>query len=606
MSREPSSHNSAEAEAACFLKEETAFRLGSLLTESAHPKTLKLGETASVDTAEAIRLLQSVDEDIPPAARRMFESPEFTGLTDAFLTAMRNRKKLFFTGCGSTGRLSILLETAWRSFWRKLKQLHPALTDTPLDLENHAFSVMAGGDFALIKAVEGFEDYPAFGRFQLKELGIEKDDVVVAITEGGETPFVIGTAWEGVAAGAHVFFVFNNPASLLKEHVVRSDEVLEDPRITSIDLSTGPMAVTGSTRMQATTIELLFAGAALESALTSFLKPHLPADLLSECGCIQRNAVDYPPLFEQLLHELETGPAVDNLAAFTDFETELYRKKGLVTYAVDSLLLDVLTDTTERSPTFMLPPFRAKDDTTNAPPSWAFVKNPFRSSTEAWNHMLQRDPRGLAWGKEVYSQLNAPCALQEQPPRLGKDSILQFRIGNENDPSRTSAVASAIICIARDAEELKRLQGNLNREGFTKQAAVCINRDAFESPSETGAPRFLFPCSLIASPLRLWHHLAVKLILNTVSTASMAAIGRVRGNAMIWLSPSNKKLIDRGSRLIAQLAGCSYETACVALHKAMQEVEARTKAGTGEQVPSPVALAIDQLEEPGNPPAQSM
>ncbi len=128
-------------------------------------------------------------------------------------------------------------------------------------------SVMAGGDFALIKSVEGFEDFPDFGRRQIKEAGVQKDDVVVAITEGGETPFVIGTAWQGLDAGAHVFFVYNNPSELLCKHVQRSREVIEEPRIGKLDLATGPMAITGSTRMQATTTELLVVGAAMEMAL---------------------------------------------------------------------------------------------------------------------------------------------------------------------------------------------------------------------------------------------------------------------------------------------------------------------------------------------------
>jgi N-acetylmuramic acid 6-phosphate etherase len=94
--------------------------------------------------------------------------------------------------------------------------------------------------------------------------------------------------------------------------------------------------------------------------------------------------------------------------------------------------------------------------------------------------------------------------------------------------------------------------------------------------------------------LQLWHHLAVKLILNTLSTATMVRMGRVIGNAMVWLSPSNKKLIDRGSRLIAQQAECSYEQACIALHEAMEEVESGQRQA--QEVPSPVALAIEQLQ----------
>ena len=115
---------------------------------------------------------------------------------------------------------------------------------------------MAGGDYALIKSVEGFEDFTAFGKKQMTDLGVSAKDVVFAITEGGETSFVIGTAWAGVEAGAKVYFVYNNPDEILCEHVQRSREVIQDSRIEKINLTTGPMAITGSTRMQATSIQL--------------------------------------------------------------------------------------------------------------------------------------------------------------------------------------------------------------------------------------------------------------------------------------------------------------------------------------------------------------
>ena len=43
--------------------------------------------------------------------------------------------------------------------------------------------------------------------------------MVFAITEGGETSFVIGTAWEGLERGARVAFVYNNPDDVLRAHV---------------------------------------------------------------------------------------------------------------------------------------------------------------------------------------------------------------------------------------------------------------------------------------------------------------------------------------------------------------------------------------------------
>jgi hypothetical protein len=46
--------------------------------------------------------------------------------------------------------------------------------------------------------------------------------LILEITEGGETSFVIGTAWKGVEVGAKVYFVYNNPDDILCAHVERS------------------------------------------------------------------------------------------------------------------------------------------------------------------------------------------------------------------------------------------------------------------------------------------------------------------------------------------------------------------------------------------------
>ncbi len=570
-----------------FLSRERAFRLGELLTESSHPKTRTLSQTAAQDVPAAIRLLQSVDQDIPPAMKNAFEHDSFGLLVEAFGQALKTGKRIYFTGCGATGRLSILLEAVWRRFWLggSLKRSAPLSLSNGLGMEDNVYSVMAGGDFALIKSVEGYEDFPDFGRRQLRERGVGAGDVVVAITEGGETPFVIGTAWEGLDAGAKVFFVYNNPTEVLRRHVKRSREVIDEPRITKLDLATGPMAITGSTRMQATTSELLVVGAALEIALVRFLRD------TRRGSSIENRAADYHRLFCELLEELSRPDVIDALARATIFEENIYRQKGLLTYAADSFLLDVLTDTTERSPTFMLPAFRRAGDNLSSR-SWAFVKDPFHSTQDAWHALLQREPRGLSWGREVYEELDAPANLKTQPPRLDNAEIYKFMVGNESDPSRTDAPDSALVAVAAGGEAERLTHTALERFGsqYKKTAALVVGS------SDTGATTdeaFCFPCHLADSPLQLWHHLAVKLVLNTLSTATMVRMGRVIGNAMVWLSPSNKKLIDRGSRLISQQAGCTYEQACIALHEAIEEIGAAQRLG--REVPSPVAMAIERL-----------
>ena len=61
---------------------------------------------------------------------------------------------------------------------------------------------------------------------------------------------------------------------------------------------------------------------------------------------------------------------------------------------------------------------------------------------------------------------------------------------------------------------------------------------------------------------RLFEHLAIKLIFNTLSTGTMANIGRIKGNWMIQLDATNKKLVDRATRIIANFSGLSYHEAC--------------------------------------------
>jgi len=289
--------------------------------------------------------------------------------------------------------------------------------------------------------------------------------------------------------------------------------------------------------------------------------------------------------------EASSGDAVRWRRVATYCLTVFTVSYGLVTYAADTVLLDVLTDTTERSPTFMVPPFR-KDGDDVSPLSWAFVKNPRCSTQQAWREMLQRPPRGLTWQAKTYRELDAPLSLRTDPPKLDNDEIHRFRIGNEPDPSRIDAADSALVVIATGTEAAPLRESAVAGFGTGYRSTAALTIGSAGEPLGT-KEHFHVACTLPASPLRLWEHLAVKLVLNTISTATMVRMGRVIGNAMVWLSPSCKKLIDRGTRLISQVTGCGYERACEVLHETMTEVAGRAR--DGEEAPSPVALAIERI-----------
>ena len=87
--------------------------------------------------------------------------------------------------------------------------------------------------------------------------------------------------------------------------------------------------------------------------------------------------------------------------------------------------------------------------------------------------------------------------------------------------------------------------------------------------------------------------IGVKLLLNALSTCVMVRLGRVLGNRMICLVPSNLKLVDRSTRYISDLTGVSYDDACRALFEVIEYVDPRRRAG--KAYPAPVGVATMRL-----------
>ncbi|MEN6549725.1 MAG: sugar phosphate isomerase, partial [Armatimonadia bacterium] len=434
-----------------FLTEETQFHLGMLPTEQPHPKTRGLAETLQRDCAAGVRMLQEVDQDLAALARRVLVSEEMERLVSTLVEALAAGRRVCFSGCGATGRLSIMLEAMWRRFWLTLAEQQPAQAEVAAKLGDQVVSIMTGGDYALIRSVEGFEDYISFGRQQVVEGGLGAGDVLVAISEGGETSSVIGTLLEGKERGLKLFFVFNNPADILSEHIERSRMVIQDPAVTVLDLASGPMGLTGSTRMQATTSELLAVGTALEQALARLLPQVLPAEALAALPSEWLAPVDGAAKFEALLADIARPEAVAAIVEWIGTEHARYAAGGRITYYAGECLLDIFTDTTERAPTFMLPPFRKSDDQVS-PPSWAFVKDPTRTTPEAWRHVLGRTSRCLDWDTALYERMGASERIIANQPALGSGDLMKFLIGSETDASRTEVEPNAAMAVLHTHE----------------------------------------------------------------------------------------------------------------------------------------------------------
>ena len=140
--------DAVKAKARDFIDNEKQFHLGFLPTEQSNPITATLEEDFKRSTLAGVQCLQRGDRQIPITMRHVFAGEKFEKLVDSMVRTLKAPKgRIIFSGCGATGRLSILLESMWRDFfYRRAAELTPA----ERALADRSASIMTGGDFALI------------------------------------------------------------------------------------------------------------------------------------------------------------------------------------------------------------------------------------------------------------------------------------------------------------------------------------------------------------------------------------------------------------------------------------------------------------------------
>jgi N-acetylmuramic acid 6-phosphate etherase len=595
------------AESVDYVQSKTQFQLHTLLTEQRHQKTWYLGERIQKDTLTGLRMLASVDDDILAKMGELARAPEaLEHAARAVETAILGGKKIYIYGCGATGRLAKQMEsTFWRPFWRKVKAdgkiWKKAASRIPAGaaIEDSLVGEMTGADRALISSLEGFEDLQLIGRLQLRDRGIEKGDVVICVTEGGETSSVIGTVlaaldeWKSLPgydpaeSRKSLYFVYNNPDDRLLPFD-RSRSVLLEPGITKINLTTGPQAITGSTRMQATTIETYIVGAIVETAVERALGRVLGAREMARLGfrAAERGArtgeatmaSGVAAKLDEFRGVLEGArAALTELAALTDVEAAAYAGGRFSTYYAENGLITVFIDSTERSPTFRLFPL----DTVKEPrrKCWIQVWTKAATPALAWQAFLGRPFRGLdpeKYRRPFETEVDDPYlrrAALESLKKAGDDQadLYDFSLSKANTEGRGPKKGDLCVLVALTPEERLFDDERSSFAGVLRLAAqggadagviVLTDRPSKEFPAIADRVRRLWagaagrlvvvPVSVKAEgdPFGIRQQMAAKMLLNAHSTAVMAKLGKVVGNTMTNVSPSNLKLIGRATFLI--------------------------------------------------------
>jgi len=574
-----------------YVQNKTQFQLHTLPTEQRHPATWNLSEVVQDDCAAGLEMLFKVDQDI---VKKLDQLSQNTENLDAAVKAVKNAvlsgHKIYIYGCGATGRLAKQMEsTFWRPFWEKTKNQsriwNKCRSHLGENIEGNLIGEMTGGDRALISSLEGFEDLQLIGELQLREHEIKKGDVVICVTEGGETSSVIGTIlyalkqWKNAPdyhpekSQKNLFFVYNNPDDKLRPFS-RSRKVLTEKGITKINLFTGPQAITGSTRMQATTIETFVIGLILETALNQTLREFLSKKELAKLG-FEKNIEIKTKLkeFEGILKQVRKS--IPEITELTLLEAETYKSNHFSTYFACDGLITVFIDSTERSPTFRLFPL----DTVNQKErrSWIQVWTKAPNLEKAWEAFLKRPFHGLSYDfyrQPFQNQIQDPFlkkAALESLKKAGNDQkyIYDFSFSSPNIKKRGPKPGDLGVLVAVSPEEdllenksscfrefitlFKQNQSNIGLLCVSEWPENKIGRLMKKIPDlETGQKHVSITISIDNEndPLNINQHTALKITLNAHSTAVMARLGKVVGNTMTNVSPSNLKLIGRATFLI--------------------------------------------------------
>ncbi len=157
---------------------------------------------------------------------------------------------------------------------------------------------------------------------------------------------------------------------------------------------------------------------------------------------------------------------------------------------------------------------------------------------------------GLVAGGDI--ALRNPVEAAEDDPDKGWEELITYKI-NEND-TLVGIAASGTTPYVTGALRHAREKGILT-------AAICCNPG---SPVAAEAEIKIEPVvgpEYVTGSTRMKAGTAQKMVLNMITTSTMIKLGRVKGNKMVNMQLTNQKLVDRGTRMIVDELGLSYEQA---------------------------------------------
>lgn len=199
--------------------------LSGMTTEERNKSSMELDQKSAL---EIVTLMNNEDATVAGAVARQL--PNIAKAAEQAAQTLGSGGRLIYIGAGTSGRLGVL----------DASECPPTFGVAP----GVVVGLIAGGESAFLKAVEGAEDNAALSAADLEGIGLTPKDMVVGIAASGRTPYVVGGLRYATGVGCHTAAIACNRNSLVGQHA----EI-------AIDVVVGPEVLSGSTRLKAGTAQ---------------------------------------------------------------------------------------------------------------------------------------------------------------------------------------------------------------------------------------------------------------------------------------------------------------------------------------------------------------
>jgi len=234
--------------------------MASLITELRNPKSMEID---ALSVRGILELINKEDKLVAEAVTDEIGNIEIA--VNYVVDSLRQGGRLIYAGAGTSGRLGIL----------DAAEIPPTFSTDP----NMVQGIIAGGMDALVRSIEGAEDYPEDGKRDIMEKNVSEKDVVFGIATSGRTPYVLGALEKSKELGAKTVFLTCNK--------VNESNIAADVVIAPI---VGAEVVTGSTRMKAGTATKLVLNMVTTTAMIKLGKVY--GNLMVDLKAVNNKLVD--------------------------------------------------------------------------------------------------------------------------------------------------------------------------------------------------------------------------------------------------------------------------------------------------------------------------